>query len=82
MLLSFSCLHNSGSRRFEKSFPSPASKRTPTVTELRQNLQPFTNRVRFTWLNELSFEEMRKRLAALPSVSAILYAVLLVEETV
>ena len=52
------------------------------MTELRQNLQPFTNRVRFTWLNELSFEEMRKRLAALPSVSAILYAVLLVEETV
>ena len=49
------------------------------LTELRQELQPFANRVQFTWLNELSFEEMRKRLAALPSSSAILYAILLVD---
>jgi len=49
------------------------------LAELRQDFQPFTNRVRFTWLNELSFEEMRKRVATLPRRSAILYAVLLVD---
>jgi signal transduction histidine kinase len=49
------------------------------LTELRQELRPFTNRVQFTWLNELSFESMRKRLAALPPNSAIFYAVLLVD---
>lgn len=49
------------------------------LTELRQELQPFTNRVQFTWLNELSFESMRKRLAALPPNSAIFYALLLMD---
>ena len=49
------------------------------LTELRQELQPFTNRVQFIWLNELSFESMRKRLAALPPNSAIFYAPLLVD---
>ena len=28
------------------------------LTELRQELQPFTNRVQFIWLNELSFESI------------------------
>ncbi|MGH7871948.1 MAG: hypothetical protein ACREQO_06970 [Candidatus Binatia bacterium] len=41
------------------------------LTELRRELQPFANRVQFTWLNELSFESMRKRVAALPPNSAI-----------
>jgi PAS domain S-box-containing protein len=49
------------------------------LTELRQELQPFTNRVQFIWLNELSFEGMRKRVAALPPNSAIFYALLLVD---
>jgi len=49
------------------------------LTELRQDLAPFTDRIRFTWLNDLSFDEMRRRLAALPANAAILYAVLLVD---
>ena len=49
------------------------------LAELRQDFQRFTNRVRFTWLNELSFEEMRKRVATLQRNTAILYAVLLVD---
>jgi hypothetical protein len=49
------------------------------LTELRQELRPFTNRVQFIWLNELSFESMRKRLAALPPNFAIFYALLLVD---
>ena len=49
------------------------------LAELRQDFQPFADRVRFSWLNELSFEETRKRLATLPPNSAVLYAVLLVD---
>ncbi len=49
------------------------------LEELRRDLQPFTDRVQFTWLNELSFESMHKRLAELPPNSAILYAILLVD---
>jgi signal transduction histidine kinase len=49
------------------------------LTELRRDLRPFTHRVQFTWLNELSFESMRKRLVALPPNSAIFYALLLVD---
>ena len=30
------------------------------LAQLRREFQPFTNRVRFNWLNELSFEEIRK----------------------
>jgi PAS domain S-box-containing protein len=47
--------------------------------ELRQEFKPFTNRVRFNWLDKLSFEQMRRRLAALPRNTAVLYAVLLVD---
>jgi signal transduction histidine kinase len=49
------------------------------LTELRRELQPFTNRVQFTWLNEISFESMRKRVAGLAPNSAIFYSVLLVD---
>ena len=49
------------------------------LAELRQDFQPFTARVRFNWLNELSFEEMRKRLIAPQRNTAVLYAVLLVD---
>ena len=49
------------------------------LAELRQDLQSFADRVRFTWLNGLSLEQMRKRVATLPRNSAVLYAILLVD---
>ena len=49
------------------------------LAELRRDFQRFTDRLRFSWLNELSFEEMRRRVAMLPRDSAILYALLLVD---
>jgi hypothetical protein len=45
--------------------------------ELRRNFQRFTDRVRFNWLNELPFGEMRRRLGGLPPDSAILYVLML-----
>ena len=42
-------------------------------------LQPFTDRVAFTWFNELSFDEMLKRVAALPPRSTIFFALLSVD---
>jgi hypothetical protein len=36
------------------------------LAELRREVQRFTGRVSFTWFNDLSFEEMKKRAAALP----------------
>jgi signal transduction histidine kinase len=41
--------------------------------------QPLESRVTFTWFNELSFEDMLKRAAALPPRSAILFGLLLVD---
>ncbi len=49
------------------------------LVELRREFQPITNRVSFTWLNELPFEEMRRRAATLPPHSAILYGALVVD---
>ena len=49
------------------------------LAELRRDFQPFTDRVRFTWLNEVSFQEIRRRLASLPRHSAIVYAAMLVD---
>src|SRR5262249_42010715 len=43
------------------------------LEDLRRAYQPFTNRVTFDWLNELSLEEMLKRVATLPAGSAIYY---------
>jgi hypothetical protein len=43
------------------------------LRELRRAYQPFTNRVTFDWLNELSLEEMLTRVATLPPRSAIYY---------
>jgi signal transduction histidine kinase len=43
------------------------------VESISNELKPFTGRVTFTWLNELSFEDMLKRVAALPPRSAILF---------
>src|SRR4030095_335347 len=36
----------------------------------------FSNRVTFTWLNDLSFEEMLRRVASLPPRSVLLLALL------
>ena len=41
--------------------------------EFRREFQRFTNRVSFTWFNDLSFEEMKRRAATLPAHSAIFY---------
>ena len=49
------------------------------VAELRREFRPFTGRVSFTWFNDLSFEEMKKRAAALPAHSAILYPFLMLD---
>ena len=40
----------------------------------RRALEPLEGRVKFEWLNELSFEETIQRVAALPPNSAIFYA--------
>jgi len=42
--------------------------------EMHRQLEPFTNRVIFTWLTELSFSELQKGAATLPPRSAIIYA--------
>ena len=41
--------------------------------EFRREFQRFTDRVSFTWFNDLSFEEMKRQAAALPAHSAIFY---------
>jgi len=43
----------------------------------REAFEPFTNRVRFTWFNDLSFDEMLRQAATLPAKSFILLALLL-----
>jgi signal transduction histidine kinase len=40
---------------------------------MRQEFQQFSSRVEFTWFNELSFDEMLRRVAALPPHSAIFF---------
>jgi signal transduction histidine kinase len=39
---------------------------------MRTSLEPFTNRVTFAWLNEMSFDDMLRRTAALPPRSLII----------
>jgi hypothetical protein len=43
------------------------------LANLRRAYEPFTNRVTFEWLNDLSLEGMLKRVANLPPHSAIYY---------
>ena len=43
----------------------------------RKEFEPFTNRVSFTWLNNLSFDEMLGRVSKLPPHSYILFILLL-----
>ena len=47
------------------------------TTEFRRALEPFTNRVSFNFLNDLSFEEMLGRLSKLPPRSFILLGLFL-----
>jgi len=44
--------------------------------EISRELRPFEDRLRLTFLNDLSFEELLRRVATLPPQSAILYAML------
>src|SRR5262245_2848266 len=43
------------------------------LEEIRREARRFANRIMFTWYNELSFEDILKRAAALPSQSAIFW---------
>ena len=49
------------------------------VKELRQVVRPFESRINFIFLNELSFGDMLKRVAALPPASAIYFGDLVVD---
>jgi hypothetical protein len=44
------------------------------LKEIRRDVQPFESRAKFTYFNELSFEDMLKKAAQLPPLSAIFYA--------
>ena len=47
--------------------------------ELRHDFQSFADRVQFEWLDELSLDEMLRRVAGLPPRSAVLYFMLAVD---
>ena len=47
------------------------------ATEFRQTFAPFTNRVSFTWVNDLTFDQMLEQVAKLPPRSFILLALLI-----
>jgi signal transduction histidine kinase len=49
------------------------------LEQIRSAVKPFTNHVTFTWFNNLSFNEMLKRAAALPPGSAIFFGLLSVD---
>lgn len=49
------------------------------LKEVKQEFEPLKSRVKFFWLNELSFERIRKNLASLPPRSAIFYGVMQVD---
>ena len=43
------------------------------LEQIRLAVQPHTNQIAFTWLSDLSFDEILKRAATLPPKSAIFY---------
>lgn len=49
------------------------------LNECRRVFAAFSNRITFTYLNDLSFEEMRLRVAQLPSDAAVFFGMLLVD---
>ena len=48
-------------------------------SEFRRDTQHLNGRVRLNWLNELSFEEIRRRVSRLPRGSAIVYFLLVMD---
>jgi hypothetical protein len=52
---------------------------TVTVNNCRREFQRFTNRVAFTWLNDLPLEQVLERCATLPPRSFILHVWFLVD---
>jgi signal transduction histidine kinase len=46
------------------------------TSELRRDFEPFADRVNLTWFNDLTFDEMLMRAAAMPPQSAIFYFLL------
>ena len=51
------------------------------LKEMRREFKPFEKRVGFTWFNDLSFEDILKQAAALPSHSAIFWHLMSVDAT-
>jgi signal transduction histidine kinase len=49
------------------------------VEQIRDELKPFNDRIVFTWLNDLSLDQMIERVAALPPRSAIFFGILSVD---
>ena len=49
------------------------------MNELRRESEPFQGRADFLWLGDLSFEQMKARVARLPPRSAVLYTLLIVD---
>lgn len=49
------------------------------LSELKKEVAPFERRARFEWLSDLSLEQMKVRLAAMPPNSAVLYGLLIVD---
>jgi signal transduction histidine kinase len=49
------------------------------VDECRREFQPFTDRVSFTWLNDLSLAQVLERSTALPPHSFVLFAMFIVD---
>ena len=49
------------------------------IDECRRDFEPFSNRVRFTYLNDLPFKEIIRRAAGLPTGSAIFFGLLVVD---
>jgi signal transduction histidine kinase len=49
------------------------------LAEMRRQFRQFTNQIEFIWFNDLSFDEMSRRAAALPPQSAIFFGPLSVD---
>jgi signal transduction histidine kinase len=49
------------------------------VEDSRREFAQFANRVKLEWLNDLSLDQMRARVAALPPHSAVLYAFVMID---
>lgn len=49
------------------------------LNELKREFAPFSGRVKFEWLNDLSLVQVKERVATLPPRSAILFGLLIVD---